>query len=337
MLGIVSIEDGDASVADVSGDFADNGDCRFVAVAGFGEQGAGGFGVGHIGRAGNHGAIGDERIVNGGGGAVAFKAADVAAIAGAAVDVNGDVSDFGGGTEEAVDEATVVDDAEAHAFADQIIGEVVVGVHRRVEEIMCEGAGAGVLFDEHWHAESGGEFVDEVDFAPALHVGHHGGAAYVTQIGAGHCHADGHDGWVVVEQLFDALVDGDDGVVDGVVAHRGQVFKAQGVAAQVEHADLHQRAGEFDADDAEVRGVELESDGTAVLGAFQIAGLFNHAGLDKACGDFGDGRGGEFQCLGDLRAGADAVVIQVLNDAGAIGFGDTGLRSGVGGVCCHRS
>lgn len=71
---------------------------------------------------------GDERIVNGGGGAVAFKAADVAAIAGAAVDVNGDVSDFGGGTEEAVDEATVVDDAEAHAFADQIIGEVVVGV-----------------------------------------------------------------------------------------------------------------------------------------------------------------------------------------------------------------
>ena len=85
---------------------------------------AGGFGVGHIGRAGNHGAIGDERIVNGGGGAVAFKAADVAAIAGAAVDVNGDVSDFGGGTEEAVDEATVVDDAEAHAFADQIIGEV---------------------------------------------------------------------------------------------------------------------------------------------------------------------------------------------------------------------
>ena len=123
--------------------------------------------MGHIGRAGNHGAIGDERIVNGGGGAVAFKAADVAAIAGAAVDVNGDVSDFGGGTEEAVDEATVVDDAEAHAFADQIIGEVVVGVHRRVEEIMCEGAGAGVLFDEHWHAESGGEFVDEVDFAPA--------------------------------------------------------------------------------------------------------------------------------------------------------------------------
>ena len=147
---------------------------------------------------------------------------------------------------------------------------------------MCEGAGAGVLFDEHWHAESGGEFVDEVDFAPALHVGHHGGAAYVTQIGAGHCHADGHDGWVVVEQLFDALVDGDDGVVDGVVAHRGQVFKAQGVAAQVEHADLHQRAGDFDADDAEVRGVELESEG-------------------------------------------------------AVGFGDTGLGSGMGGVCCHRS
>ena len=253
------------------------------------------------------------------------------------MDVDGDVADFGGGTEEAVDEATVVDDAEAHAFADQIIGEVAVGVHRRVEEIMCEGAGAGVLFDEHRHAESGDEFVDEVDSAPALHAGDHGGAAHVAQVGSGHGHADGHDGWIVVEQLFDALVDGGNGVVDGVVVDRGQVLDAQGVAAQAEYADLHQRAGEFDADDAEARGVELESDGTAVLGAFQIAGLFNHAGLDKACGDFGDGRGGEFQCLGDLRAGTDAVVIQVLNDAGAIGFGDTGLRSGVGGVCCHRS
>ena len=30
---------------------------------------------------------------------------------------------------------------------------------------------------------------------------------------------------------------------------------------------------------------------------------------------------GEFQCLGDLRAGTDAVVIQVLDDAGAVGFG----------------
>ena len=202
---------------------------------------------------------------------------------------------------------------------------------------MCEGSGAGVLFDEHRHAESGDEFVDEVDSAPALHAGDHGGAAHVAQVGSGHGHADGHDGWIVVEQLFDALVDGGNGVVDGVVVDRGQVLDAQGVAAQAEYADLHQRAGEFDADDAEARGVELESDGTAVLGAFQIAGLFNHAGLDKACGDFGDGRGGEFQCLGDLRAGADAVVIQVLNDAGAIGFGDTGLRSGVGGVCCHWS
>lgn len=140
-------------------------------------------------------------------------------------------------------------------------------MHRRVEEIMCEGSGAGVLFDEHRHAESGDEFVDEVDSAPALHAGDHGGAAHVAQVGSGHGHADGHDGWIVVEQLFDALVDGGNGVVDGVVVDRGQVLDAQGVAAQAEYADLHQRAGEFDADDAEARGVELESDGTAVLGA----------------------------------------------------------------------
>ena len=131
VLGIVSVEDGDASVADVPADFADHGSRVFVADAGLGKQGAGGLGMGHVGRVGDHGAAFDEHVVDGGGGAIAFEAADVAAVAGPAVDVDGDVADFGGGTEEAVDEATVVDDAEAHAFADQIIGEVAVGVHRR--------------------------------------------------------------------------------------------------------------------------------------------------------------------------------------------------------------
>lgn len=37
-----------------------------------------------------------------------------------------------------------------------------------------------------------------------------------------------------------------------------------------------------------------------------------------------------------IAAGTDAVVIQVLDDAGAIGS-DTGTGSGVGGVCYHRS
>ena len=179
MLGIVSVEDGDASVADVPADFADHGSRVFVADAGLGKQGAGGLGMGHVGRVGDHGAAFDEHVVDGGGGAIAFEAADVAAVAGPAVDVDGDVADFGGGTEEAVDEATVVDDAEAHAFADQIIGEVAVGVHRRGEEIMCEGSGAGVLFDEHRHAESGDEFVDEVDLPPALHGGDQSGASFV--------------------------------------------------------------------------------------------------------------------------------------------------------------
>ena len=62
------------------------------------------------------------------GGAVTFQAADVAAIAGLAVDINGDMADFGGCALRAVDEVAIVDDAKSHAFADQIVGEVIVGV-----------------------------------------------------------------------------------------------------------------------------------------------------------------------------------------------------------------
>ena len=168
-----------------------------------------------------------------------------------------------------------------------------------------------------------------------MHAGDHSGAADVAQVRAGNGHADGHDGRIVIKQLADALVDGRDGVADGVVVHRGQVFGAERIAAQVEHADLHEGTGELDTNDAEASGVNFQPDGTAVLGAFQVAGLFNHAGFDKPCGDLGDGGRREFQGLGDLCAGADAVVVEMLDDAGAVGFGNAGLRSGACSIVCH--
>ena len=67
--------------------------------------------VAHAVCAVDDGAVVDEHLVDGWGGAVAFQTADVAAVAGFAVDVDGDVADFGGGAEGAVDDASVVDDA----------------------------------------------------------------------------------------------------------------------------------------------------------------------------------------------------------------------------------
>ena len=41
---------------------------------------------------------------------------------------------------------------------------------------------------------------------------------------------------------------------------------------------------------------------------------------------------------GSVQKGDAAVVLgKPFGYAGAVGFGDTGLGSGVGGVCCHRS
>ena len=71
---------------------------------------------------------------------------------------------------------------------------------------------------------------------------------------------------------------------------------------EVEDADLHEGACEFDADDVEAGVVECEADGSAVFLAFQTAGFFDCARFDELCGDLGDGGGGESECFGDLRA-----------------------------------
>ena len=48
VFGIESVEDGDAAVADIPRHFANHGLGRGVAFVGFGEQGSGGFGRGHV-------------------------------------------------------------------------------------------------------------------------------------------------------------------------------------------------------------------------------------------------------------------------------------------------
>ena len=146
--------------------------------------------------------------------------------------------DFAGDAERAVDDAPVVDDAQPHAFADEVIGEVVGSVAAG-EQIVGERTGAGVLFDEHGHAKSVGELFDEVDSAPALHGGDDGGVTRVAQIRAGDGHADGDDGAVFAEQRLDALVDTGYGFVDGVFVDVRQGVQLDCLASEIEYADLH--------------------------------------------------------------------------------------------------
>ena len=63
------------------------------------------------------------------------------------------------------------------------------------------------------------------------------------------------------------------------------------------------------------RAIEVQADGTTVLVTLHVAGLFDDVLGQQFCRDFGDCRRGEFNGLGDLGAGADAVVIQILQDA----------------------
>ena len=255
-----------------------------------------------------------------GGGAVAFEASDVAAVARLAVDVDADMADFGGRSEGAVDDVAVVDHAEADAFADEVVGEVLGG-DGGIEQVLGHRAGAGVLLHEHGDGERVAEFVDEVDFLPSAHRGHDGGASHAAQVGAGDGHADGDDASVGFDQRTDGVVELHDRRVDGVFGDLGQFLHGQRFAGEVEHAELYQASREFHGDDVEFCGVESEPDGAAVLAPLEIAGLLDGAGFYELGGDLGDGGGGEVEGFGDLRARADAVLVQVLHDPRTVGFG----------------
>lgn len=227
---------------------------------------------------------------------------------------------FGGRSEGAVDDVAVVDHAEADAFADEVVGEVLGG-DGGIEQVLGHRAGAGVLLHEHGDGERVAEFVDEVDFLPSAHRGHDGGASHVAQVGAGDGHADGDDASVGFDQRTDGVVELHDRRVDGVFGDLGQFLHGQRFAGEVEHAELYQASREFHGDDVEFCGVESEPDGAAVLAPLEIAGLLDGADFYELGGDLGDGGGGEVEGFGDLRARADAVLVQVLHDPRTVGFG----------------
>ena len=175
---IESVDDGDRAVPNVSGNIEHQKRRGLVSRVRLGEQCCASLRMRHRLASGNDARVGVELFVDGVGGAVAFQASDIAAVAWLAVHVDGDVSDFRGGAVLAVVDGAVVDDSEADAFAKQIVGE---GTFRqfRIEQELRQRAGAGVLFDEHGDAECVAEFVDEVDLPPALHGGDQSGASFV--------------------------------------------------------------------------------------------------------------------------------------------------------------
>ncbi len=123
--------------------------------------------MGDPGICGEH-AVAEHRLVYGDRRAVAFEAADIAAIACLAVHVYAHMADLRGRAERAVDHGAVIDDAQAYAFAEQIVCQILIR-RIRVEEILGECAGAGVLFYDHRHVEGMFEFGAEVDLSPLFH------------------------------------------------------------------------------------------------------------------------------------------------------------------------
>ncbi len=259
--------------------------------------------------------------MDGGSGAVPFQAAHIAAIAGASIDVDADVADFRRRALVSIDDASMVDDAQANAFAEQIIGEVV-GFGLRVEQIFRKGSGARILLDERGDAERMGEFVKQIDRPPSLHGGDYGGAPNLFQVRAGNGHAHRHDGRIRVDEPSHGIANRVHGFRNMFLAHRRQVGEGKAVALQIEYGDLHQTAGELHADDMVFRAIEVEADGTAILAAVHVAGFLDDAVLKELRGDFRDCRRCEIDGFGDLRPRADAVAVQMLEDSRAVVFGD---------------
>ena len=106
-----------------------------------------------------------------------------------------------------------------------------------------------------------------------------------------------------------------------LLADGRQVGQEDTVALEVEDRDLHQTAGELHADDVVFGAIEIQTDGTAVLVSVHVAGFFDDALRQQFRGDFGDCRRSELDGFGDLRARADAVLVQMLHDPRTVGFG----------------
>lgn len=123
MRRVECIDDVDCAVSDISRDFRGEFRGCFVSGSVFGEQRGTCLCVRHGFASGNDIRLLVEHFVDCIGRAVTFETSVIAAVAGFAVDVNGDVSDFGGGAVGAVIDRAIVDDAKTDAFAEQIVGE----------------------------------------------------------------------------------------------------------------------------------------------------------------------------------------------------------------------
>ena len=232
--------------------------------------------------------------------AVTFETSVIAAVAGFAVDVNGDVSDFGGGAVGTVIDRAIVDDAKTDAFAEQIVGEGSFGQFR-IEQELCQGACACILLYKHRYVEGFAEFLDEIDFAPALHGGDECGMPFFDKVWSGDCHADCHDFLVFGDEVTNGVVDLFDCLVDVFFADGRKIGKRNTVAFKIEQTDLHQTACEFQANHMVFSAVEIQPDGTTILIAFHVASFFDDVLCEQFCRDFGDCRRSQSDCLCDLR------------------------------------
>ena len=91
---IESVDDGDRAVPNVSGNIEHQKRRGLVSRVRLGEQCCASLRMRHRLASGNDARVGVELFVDGVGGAVAFQASDIAAVAWLAVHVDGDVSDF---------------------------------------------------------------------------------------------------------------------------------------------------------------------------------------------------------------------------------------------------
>ena len=166
------------------------------------------------------------------------------------------MADFGGRAMRPVIDRTVIDDAKADAFAKQIVSERPLG-QLRVEQELCQGSCTCVLFNEYGHIKGFAEFLDEVDFAPALHGGDECGMPFFDKVWSGDCHADCHDFLVFGDEVTNGVVDLLDCLVDVFFADGRKIGKRNTVAFQVEQTDLHQASCEFQANHMVFSAVEI--------------------------------------------------------------------------------
>ena len=277
---------------------------------------------------------------------IPLQAAPVAAVAGAALVVDGEVADLPGGVEGAGVDVAAGDQGAADAVVDlhehhvqRFPGLRAGGVQNLLLGI---GQALGVVEQVHGHAH----LVPQALHGGLRHVQAQGRLVHDSllqqAVYTGEVHAD-HQRPIPVKALGavgEDVLEQRRVLVAGILA--GQMVRGEGVeggfqhlAVQVQQRILHALPPQGEHGDLEVVGVQAQTDGPPTRqGGLGGAGFGDQAALGQLLHQHGYAGGAQLHAAHQVRAGLAAAAAHQVEDVLDVSLFDLLLIAGAGDACC---